>query len=535
MEEISPTVAVPFTLGNLIQKESAVATHIEITGLQLMANTAALILSPAMEDCASYSGGSENLADVSPLHQIAVSAREKDKWVGAAPASEMIVKTDRNQILSGTNYQKGKEDEYMIAVDDSCSLSLANNTSNLCGRKSPEIDSPITMGIDDKITLLEPVQNMASVAMDLESEDSIGSDGFHPKAPSILLDVLEKKVCRPSCQDASQLSAGPLWGFSSICGRREEMEDALSAVPQLLQVPSHMLMDDHVNENRKSNLAHFFGVYDGHGGCQVANYCRERLHSALIEEIETAKSSMAAKNEEENLQEHWKKAFSNCFKKVDAEVGGVSAGDDETISDTSEPSREPLAPETVGSTAVVALLSQTHITVANSGDSRAVLYRGKEAIPLSADHKPHREDEWARIEASGGKIIQWNGYRVLGVLAVSRSIGDRYLKPWVIPDPEVKFIRREKNDECLVLASDGLWDVMTNEEACEIARKRILLWHKKYGNDVNVAAQRHDGVDPAAQSAAEYLSNFALQRGSKDNISVIVVDLKAQRKFKRKT
>lgn len=98
--------------------------------------------------------------------------------------------------------------------------------------------------------------------------------------------------------------------------------------------------------------------------------------------------------------------------------------------------------------------------------------------------------------------------------------------------PEVKFIRREKKDECFILASDGLWDVMTNEEACEIARKRILLWYKKHGNGGMTAPAEDGGVDPAAQSAAEYLSKLALQRGSKDNISVIVVDLKGPRKFK---
>lgn len=111
--------------------------------------------------------------------------------------------------------------------------------------------------------------------------------------------------------------------------------------------------------------------------------------------------------------------------------------------------------------------------------------------------------------------------------------GDRYLKPWIIPDPEVMFIPRAKEDECLILASDGLWDVMTNEEVCEVARRRILLWHKKHG--ASSLADRGTGVDPAAQAAADYLSMFALQKGSKDNISVIVVDLKAQRKFKTKS
>jgi protein phosphatase 2C len=94
------------------------------------------------------------------------------------------------------------------------------------------------------------------------------------------------------------------------------------------------------------------------------------------------------------------------------------------------------------------------------------------------------------------------------------------------------FVPRTKEDECLILASDGLWDVITNEEACDVARRRILLWHKKLGN--TLPAERRDGVDPAAQAAAEYLSRLALQKGSKDNITVIVIDLKAQRKFKKK-
>lgn len=139
----------------------------------------------------------------------------------------------------------------------------------------------------------------------------------------------------------------------------------------------------------------------------------------------------------------------------------------------------------------------------------------------------------ARIEAAGGKVIQWNGSRVFGVLAMSRSIGDRYLKPWIIRDPDVMFVPRAKEDDCLILASDGLWDVMNNEEACDVARRRILLWHKKHGN--TSPATRGDGIDPAAQAAADYLTKLAMHKGSKDNITVIVVDLKAQRKIKRKT
>lgn len=480
MEEISSSVAVPFTLGvgNLIQKESAVTTHMEITGLKLMANTAAaaLMLNPAVECCQSYSVGSGNHADVSLQHQITVSAEVNENQVGTALVSEMVIECESNWVLNESHNKARKEDELMLG------------------------------------------------------EDQSGSDESDPKPSAVLPG--ENKTCRTSNQNALELNSGPLWGCSSICGMRQEMEDAISVKPQLFQVPSQILVNDHVNANEKHSLAHFFGVYDGHGGIQVANYCQERLHSVLIEEIEAAQSSLAETNGRDDWQDHWKKAFINCFQKVDNEVGGIGASNSGNNNGGSESCIEPVAPETAGSTAVVAILSQNHIIVANCGDSRTVLYRGKEAVPLSSDHKPNREDERARIEAAGGRVIHWKGYRVLGVLAMSRSIGDRYLKPWIIPEPEVNVVLREKNDECLILASDGLWDVMTNEEACEVAKKRILLWHKKYGDTGTTG--HGEGADPAAQSAAEYLTRLAIHRGSQDNISVIVIDLKAQRKIKRK-
>lgn len=76
----------------------------------------------------------------------------------------------------------------------------------------------------------------------------------------------------------------------------------------------------------------------------------------------------------DDCQDRWRKAFTSCFIKVDGEIGGG-------------PNSEPVAPETVGSTAVVALICSSHIIVANCGDSRAVLCRGKEPVALSIDHK----------------------------------------------------------------------------------------------------------------------------------------------------
>ena len=110
------------------------------------------------------------------------------------------------------------------------------------------------------------------------------------------------------------------------------------------------------------------------------------MHTALVEEIEIAKAGL---NEStgESWQEHWKEAFTNSFRKVDAEVGGAPKGTDSSNTSASEASLDPVAPETVGSTAVVAVVCPTHIIVANCGDSRAVLYRGRVAMPLSVDHK----------------------------------------------------------------------------------------------------------------------------------------------------
>ncbi|CAN4099497.1 unnamed protein product [Withania somnifera] len=365
------------------------------------------------------------------------------------------------------------------------------------------------------------VSNLVSTGM---NDVVMGAEDYKRKlSPSLLETSHEIKISRTS---ALYFDSVPLWGITTIQGKRPEMEDSAIALPRFLRIPFQTLTDAPVSHSLSQTLtAHLFGVYDGHGGFQVANYCHERLHMALAQEINIMKEG--SHNITVNWKEQWSKAFLNCFCRVDDEVGGFCSETDGV-----EPDLSAIAPEAVGSTAVVAVVSPTHIIVANCGDSRAVLCRGKLPMPLSIDHKPNREDECLRIEELGGKVINWDGHRVSGVLAVSRSIGDRYLRPYMIPDPEMTFVPRAKEDDCLVLASNGLWDVLTNEEACDVARRRILLWHKKNGD--TLTKERGENVDPAAQDAAEYLTRLALQRGSRDNISVIVVDLKAQRKFKKK-
>ncbi|KAK4480143.1 hypothetical protein RD792_013201 [Penstemon davidsonii] len=418
-------------------------------------------------------------------------------------------------------------------LDSSRSLSMASDTSSLCGDDLLALETHF-LEADNSICGVELISKTidpGNLNVGLVFSDPISVnegvveeilDGKSSKSSKVVSES-DKGASGKTGRSIFEVDCVPLWGFTSICGRRPEMEDSVATVPRFLKIPLQMLIGDRVIDGVSSHLshltAHFFGVYDGHGGSQVATYCRDRLHYALAEELEIIMANLNDGNNNDNCEEKWRRAFMKSFIKVDDEIGGKAR-------------LEPLVPETVGSTAVVALVCSSHIIVSNCGDSRAVLCRGKEPVALSVDHKPNREDEYERIEAAGGKVIQWNGHRVFGVLAMSRSIGDRYLKPWIIPDPEVTFVPRTREDECLILASDGLWDVMTNEEACDIARKRILIWHKN--NGPTLPLERGEGIDPAAQAAAEYLSNRALQKGSKDNISIIVVDLKAQRKIKIK-
>ncbi|XP_052176581.1 protein phosphatase 2C 51-like isoform X2 [Diospyros lotus] len=182
-------------------------------------------------------------------------------------------------------------------------------------------------------------------------------------------------------------------GSVSMIGRRSEMEDAVRVEPGFLA--SH------------SRVYDFFGVYDGHGGSRVAQACRDRLHRLLKEEIEEIGTF------ESTSLVDWEKVMVACFEKMDEEVNDNRKG-------------STALSETIGSTAVVAVVGAEVVVVANCGDSRAVLSREGVAVSMSNDHKPDRPDELERIEGAGGRVINWNGHRVLGVLATSRSIGQLF-------------------------------------------------------------------------------------------------------------
>lgn len=548
MEEMALTVALPFRLGNLICDN--ITTGMDITELKLMTDSTSLLTDSAAKSPAEDTSGKNEdcIYNDSELESNCIKLSLPGETSVGPVVFDLMSGKENDMIPHDVVIQESEDDDLLSVegdqiLDSSCSFSVVSDCSSICADDFLAFEALSEMGRPDPFDVDKSASNTESISEPTDFVESIvtevvkdslavtvGIDDNLAKAPDCKPGAVvvqlppEQASSGPGVRSVFEVDYVPLWGFTSLCGRRPEMEDALATVPRFIKIPIQMLIGDRAPDGMAKCLshltAHFFGVYDGHGGSQVANYCQERFHSALAEELDLIMAKLNDGSTNVDCQEQWRQAFFDTFIKVDAEIGGGA-------------NVAPLAPETVGSTAAVAIVCSSHIIVANCGDSRVVLCRGKEPLALSVDHKPNRDDEYARIEAAGGKVIQWNGHRVFGVLAMSRSIGDRYLKPWIIPDPEVMFIPRTREDECLILASDGLWDVMTNEEVCDMARKRILLWHKK--NGATLPMERGELIDPAAQAAAECLSNRAIQKGSKDNITVIVVDLKAQRKFKSKS
>ncbi|KAJ7969544.1 Protein phosphatase 2C [Quillaja saponaria] len=368
---------------------------------------------------------------------------------------------------------ENSEDEQLERVDSVLDLDLASTSSGLSSILSSE-DFRSTTSSGDISTITNSSGEIPAVLL----LDALLPPRVLDLAPSVGIDAEELADAVTVTVKARQKCVGrnnnvARWGFTSVIGRRREMEDAVAVIPGFMSRTCDHVGGCTAPGSRTAgeiSPIHFFGVYDGHGGSQVAKFCAKRMHEAIAEE--------------------W---------------------DRETVD---------LLPKWLDQLPVVVVLSRCQIITSNCGDSRAILCRGTRTIPLTVDQKPDRQDELLRIERGGGKVINWNGARVLGVLAMSRAIGDRYLRPWIIPVPEVTFMTRSDEDECLILASDGLWDVMTNEEVGEVARRILRRWRRSMSTDET----------SPAQVIADNLTEIAYGRNSYDNISIIVVDLKSKRK-----
>lgn len=244
----------------------------------------------------------------------------------------------------------------------------------------------------------------------------------------------------------------------------------------------------------------FFGIYDGHGGRACVDFVRHNLHLQFIEAV-TAKGGL---DQSAQLFHDLHDTLQSSFLEVDRCFINRARGDPESADS--------------GSAAVVACIIGGFVFCANLGDSRAVLCRDGKAVQLSLDHKPGRIDEHARIAAAGG-FVSWG--RTNGRLALSRAFGDVDCKsdlktggskPVVIAEPEIRWERLTAQDEFLLLACDGVFDVFSTQEAIDFARARLVAMPP--------------GEQDPSQAVKELVREALDGRGSRDNVTAMLISFK---------
>ncbi|CAD8056757.1 unnamed protein product [Paramecium sonneborni] len=249
----------------------------------------------------------------------------------------------------------------------------------------------------------------------------------------------------------------------------------------------------------------FFGVYDGHGGSNCADFLRDYLHQFVIKECEFPWNPVAAlKKGFEAAESHFLAYALDQYQKG--------------------------KPERSGSCAIVCLIVGEICYVANVGDSRGVLscQEGKIVTDLSMDHKP--EIEKSRIERGGGKLYQTHGLnedgqdivgpiRVMpGRLSVSRTFGDIEAKLQqfggnsrvVISEPEIKIFKLNQDHDFIVMGCDGIFDKMSSEDVVNI------IWKNIQNNDeLNLHSLLSQSVDSVLKEA--------IYKKSSDNITLLII------------
>ncbi|KAM3875542.1 putative protein phosphatase, Mg2+/Mn2+ dependent, 1Na (putative) [Diretmus argenteus] len=298
----------------------------------------------------------------------------------------------------------------------------------------------------------------------LEEEDEEDEDDPMP-SPYLDRPNLEKHVAEGGSQWGVNYAVGSMQGW------RAQMEDSHICMPQL-----------------GGELAEwgYFAVFDGHAGSRVAHYCSRNLLDNIMD-------TGGVKAEEDPAEV--KEGIREGFLAIDRKMAKIARRDSWDRS---------------GSTAAAVMLSPRHIYFINCGDSRTLLCRNGQVVFYTEDHKPFNPKEKERIENAGGSVTL---QRINGSLAVSRALGDFDFKgvEWrpqteqlVSPEPEVYELERTPDDEFLIVACDGVWDAIGNEELCAFVRSRLQV------------------CDDLREICAQVM-DLCLYKGSLDNISVIIV------------
>lgn len=266
---------------------------------------------------------------------------------------------------------------------------------------------------------------------------------------------------------------GIQYGFSSMQGWRLEQEDAHTIE---CDIPSHPGF-------------HFYAIYDGHGGSTVSNMSATNLLPKIL-------AVPAFKNGDKHSVNTWATALHDGLLAFDADLKTIPRL--QSLQDHS------------GSTAITLFLTPSHVIFGNCGDSRGLIARAGVCFFATADHKPSNPEETARVLNAGGSV---EFGRVCGNLAVSRALGDFQYKDSdhlpaekqkVSADADITIFERTAEDEFVILACDGIWDVMSNQQAVTFVTEHLKA-----------------GCSP--REIAEKFLDHCLEKNSKDNMSVAII------------
>lgn len=242
-----------------------------------------------------------------------------------------------------------------------------------------------------------------------------------------------------------EMKASARIGACTIEGKNHANEDRYFVSEDLSKL-------ENLDKVKFTENVSFVGVYDGHGGSGCSEYLSKVLHRNI------------AAHEKFNSFSDVPNVLQQTFVETDEEYLSIAK----------------TSLETSGSCAAVALINGLDVTVAHCGDCRAVMKNDKGIVEVTKDHRPSRPSEKSRIMSAGGRII---GGRVAGVLAPSRSFGDLDVKSAIasniiVSDPDVVTCRADigkDNHSYLILATDGIWDAMSNEKAMAIVTKAFQV------------------------------------------------------------
>ncbi|XP_062942277.1 protein phosphatase 1F [Cynocephalus volans] len=261
-----------------------------------------------------------------------------------------------------------------------------------------------------------------------------------------------------------------LVSIHAIRNTRRKMEDRHVSLPAFNQLFG---LSDPVDRA-------YFAVFDGHGGVDAARYAAVHMHANTARQPELPTDPAGA------LKEAFHRTDEMFLQKA---------------------KRERLQS---GTTGVCVLITGTTLHVAWLGDSQVILVQQGQVVKLMEPHKPERQDERARIEALGGFVSHMDCWRVNGTLAVSRAIGDIFQKPYVSGEADTASRELAGSEDYLLLACDGFFDVIPHQEVIGLVQSHLVR-HPHPGSGLHVA---------------EELVAAARERGSHDNITVMVVFLR---------